>query len=72
MRYGAEDVELGVRLQNAGIKARHCRYTGSLLHMEHSRGYADPITIQNNKLHVKNIKRNGDTWTKNGIKKDQP
>jgi len=67
MRYGAEDVELGVRLNHLGIKARHCRYSAPLLHIEHSRGYADPGTIAANQAHVKALRRTSVSWTDNGI-----
>ena len=41
MPYGAEDKELGERLRNFGIKARHLRYTAPILHLDHDRPYVD-------------------------------
>ena len=41
LRYGAEDIELGYRLNNNGIFGRHLRYSAALLHLEHSRNYAE-------------------------------
>lgn len=67
MRYGAEDVELGVRLNHLGIRGRHCRYSAPLLHLEHSRGYADPALIRANKAHVKALRRTPVHWTPHGI-----
>jgi glycosyltransferase involved in cell wall biosynthesis len=67
MRYGAEDVELGVRLNNAGIKTRHCRYTAPLLHMEHGRSYAHADEIARNKARVRQIKNSHETWARCGI-----
>lgn len=67
MRYGAEDVELGVRLNNLGVRGRHCRYSAPLLHIEHDRGYADPEIIAANKAHVKALKSTHISWTDNGI-----
>jgi GT2 family glycosyltransferase len=69
MKYGAEDVEMGVRLNNAGIIGRHNRYTAPLLHIEHSRGYADPVIAANNKLYMKSVRRSGKAWTPLGIVK---
>ena len=69
MTYGSEDVELGVRLNNAGIRGRHIRYTAPLLHIEHSRGYADPVIAAQNKRYMKAVRRSGKAWTDNGILK---
>lgn len=67
MRYGAEDVELGVRLNNSGIRCRHCRYSAPLLHVEHGRSYADPVVIAANKAHVKKLRNTSVSWTHHGI-----
>lgn len=73
MKYGSEDVEMGVRLKNAGVVGRHNRYTAPLLHIEHSRGYADPGVAARNKRYMKFVRRSGQTWTPHGIvKNDQP
>lgn len=56
LRYGAEDIELGFRLNNFGIKGHHIRYTSLVLHLEHTRGYADPTLIKYNKDYAKKIK----------------
>jgi glycosyltransferase involved in cell wall biosynthesis len=73
MKYGAEDVEMGVRLNNAGVIGRHNRYTAPLLHIEHSRGYADPVVAANNKRYMKSVRRSGKAWTPQGIlKADTP
>lgn len=69
LRYGAEDVEMGVRLNNYGIVGQHIRYSTCLLHIEHSRGYADLKTVQRNKRYVREVKKNGIIWTANGIVK---
>jgi glycosyltransferase involved in cell wall biosynthesis len=71
MKYGAEDVEMGVRLNNAGIIGRHNRYTAPLLHMEHARGYADPLVAASNKRYMKTVRRTGKTWTPLGIVKSE-
>lgn len=71
MKYGAEDVEMGVRLNNAGIIGRHNRYTAPLLHIEHARGYADPLVAASNKRYMKTVRRSGRTWTPLGIVKSE-
>lgn len=69
LRYGAEDVELGQRMKNNGVKGRHIRYTAPLLHLEHPRGYADMEQLKKNKAYVKHIKKTKSVWTNNGIVK---
>jgi len=69
MKYGSEDVEMGVRLNNSGITGRHNRYTAPLLHIEHSRSYADPVVAAQNKRYMKSVRRSGRTWTAQGIVK---
>lgn len=69
MKYGAEDVEMGVRLNNAGIIGRHNRYTAPLLHIEHARAYADPVVAARNKRYMKSVRQSGKAWTPHGIVK---
>lgn len=69
LRYGAEDVEMGVRLNNHGIFGKHIRYSTCLLHIEHSRGYADAKIVQRNKAYVREVRKSGIDWTANGIVK---
>lgn len=69
MTYGSEDVEMGVRMNNAGVQGRHIRYTAPVLHIEHSRGYANPDIAARNKRYMKSVRRSGVTWTPDGIVK---
>lgn len=48
MGYGSEDHEFGYRLVNAGIRARHIRYSAVCLHLDHAHGYVDPIQKSKN------------------------
>lgn len=50
MAWGGEDRELGERLKNIGIKGKHVRYSAIIIHLDHSRGYADPVQVAKNKL----------------------
>lgn len=38
--YGAEDVDLGFRLNRLGVAGRHVRYTAPVLHLHHERPYS--------------------------------
>ena len=69
MKYGGEDKELGVRLTNSGVRGRHLRYTASVVHLDHPRGYADPVLMRANKARVREARRTGRTWTNDGIDK---
>ena len=47
--YGFEDADFGHRLQALGIHGRSIRYTNPVMHVEHSRPYADPLQLARNK-----------------------
>ena len=42
MQYGGQDLELGERLSNAGIRGKTIRYSAICVHLEHARGYRKP------------------------------
>jgi glycosyltransferase involved in cell wall biosynthesis len=65
--YGAEDIELGYRLNNAGIRGHHLRYTAPVLHLEHRRDYADLQQKDRNKAVALQALRQGKTVTAQGI-----
>jgi glycosyltransferase involved in cell wall biosynthesis len=65
--YGAEDIELGFRLNNAGIRGRHLRYTAPVLHLEHERDYADPAGKEKNKETALQARKAGKTLSDQGI-----
>lgn len=65
--YGAEDIELGYRLNNAGVRGRHLRYTAPVLHLEHRRDYADLQQKDRNKAVALQALRQGKTVTAQGI-----
>lgn len=67
--YGGLDKELGERLTNAGTKGRHLRFTAPLVHLDHPRGYADPVRMKANKDWIRKVRRSGIRWTENGIVK---
>lgn len=65
--YGAEDIELGFRLNNAGVRGHHLRYTALVLHLEHRRDYAHPDERVRNKQAARQALRQGKTTTSHGI-----
>lgn len=67
MVWGGEDKELGIRLQNAGIKGRHLRYTAPVLHLDHPRSYADPEKARAQRAMIAAARSTGKSWTDNGI-----
>lgn len=67
--YGAEDIELGFRLNNAGIRGRHLRYTAPVLHLEHTRDYADQQSREKNKETALKARKDGKTVTDSGIQR---
>lgn len=67
MVWGGLDRELGVRLQNAGIKPRHVRYDAVCIHLDHSRGYKDPKKIAYNKGLRQSVKKEKVAVTTHGI-----
>jgi len=42
MSYGAEDLEFGDRLDNAGVRGKQIRFSVPCVHLDHGRGYVQP------------------------------
>jgi glycosyltransferase involved in cell wall biosynthesis len=56
--YGFEDADFGHRLQAFGIHGRSIRYSNPVMHVEHSRPYADPLQLaRNRRLYEENRAR---------------
>lgn len=68
MPWGGEDREFGVRLINVGVKPRHVRYDAICIHLDHARGYADPLQVKANKALRLNNEKNRVTDTRYGIR----
>ncbi|MFM2274826.1 MAG: hypothetical protein RL211_698 [Pseudomonadota bacterium] len=67
MKYGGEDIELGYRLNNAGIRGRHLRYSTLVLHIDHARGYVDEGEIAKNRLIIRKTRQENRIRTTSGI-----
>jgi len=65
--YGFEDADFGHRLQALGVHGRSIRYSNPVMHVEHSRPYADPLQLaRNRKLYDEN-RASRLIWTPHGI-----
>lgn len=69
MQYGGLDRELGERLWNNGVKSRQIRYSAVCLHLDHARGYADPVVRARNDAIRREVRRKRITRAGNGIVK---
>lgn len=67
LSYGAEDKELGVRLENAGIKPFSIRYSAPVLHLDHAREYADHRKNAHNLALIRSHRESGQYLTKKGL-----
>lgn len=67
MQWGGLDRELGVRLQNAGIRARHVRYDAICVHLDHARSYRQSDQVAANLALRQQVAREGITHTAHGI-----
>lgn len=67
MAYGGSDWEFGDRLNRSGIKRKRVRYRAIVLHLDHSRGYADPELIKKNRAIWDEAIQNKTVWTDFGI-----
>lgn len=68
MQWGGLDREFGVRLLNAGVRARHVRFDAICIHLDHPRGYANPDRVAWNKALRKSHSREGTLETPHGIR----
>lgn len=67
MAYGGSDWEFGDRLNRSGIRRIRVRYRAIVLHLDHSRGYADPELIKKNKAIWDEAVQKKTVWTDFGI-----
>jgi len=67
MAYGGSDWEFGDRLNRSGIQRKRVRYRAIVLHLDHSRSYADPELIRKNKAIWDEAVQKKTVWTDFGI-----
>ncbi len=67
MGYGGEDLELGERLTNAGVRGKQVRFAAICVHLDHARGYVDAQVQEVNQRIRDETARERRTWTEYGI-----
>lgn len=65
--YGGLDRELGLRLENAGLRGIQVRYRAVTLHLHHDRPYKDPATIRRQRERRASVRREGTVRTPRGL-----
>lgn len=71
MAYGGSDWEFGDRLNRSGIQRKRVRYRAIVLHLDHSRGYANPELTRKNKAIWDEAVQQKTVWTDYGISTHQ-
>ncbi len=67
MQYGGEDVEFGMRLQNAGLKPKRIRFSTICVHLEHRRGYVTAEMLEKNSKIIDFTQNQKIKWTPHGV-----
>ena len=67
MSYGGEDLELGERLENAGVRGKQIRFSAICLHLDHERSYRDAQGRAANDRIRAQTAAGKLTWTEHGI-----
>jgi hypothetical protein len=67
MEIPGEDLELGERLTNLGIRGKRIRYRAICVHLDHSRGYVRPEALPQNLKIRRETRRNRAVFTAYGI-----
>lgn len=67
MQYGGQDLELGERLNHAGIRGKTIRYSAVCVHLEHPRGYRQPGMREKNDRIRAQTRAQKLAWTAHGI-----
>lgn len=70
MQYGGQDLELGERLNNAGIHGKTIRYSAICVHLEHARGHRQPGMKENCRAIRAETRRTRAVWTAYGMQQD--
>ena len=71
MGYGGEDYELGMRLENAGLRGKRIRHRAIVLHLDHSRAYRTRESILHNAAIREQTLVHRTLWTPYGIDKQR-
>lgn len=66
-RYGGLDRELGLRLENAGLRGKQIRHRAAVVHLHHERPYRDPDAIRRQRERRRQVRASGETRAVRGI-----
>lgn len=69
MQYGGQDLELGERLNNAGIRGKTIRYSAICVHLEHERNHRKPGMRENCLAIRAETRRSRAAWTAYGMQR---
>ena len=69
LKWGHEDKEIGIRLQNLGLKLKQVRYSAANFHLYHSRPYADQDLRLEQNLYCRSVRKSGQFACSNGLTK---
>lgn len=70
MQYGGQDLELGERLNHAGVRGKTIRYSAVCVHLEHERPHRLPGMRENCLAIRAETRRQRAQWTSHGIRKE--
>ena len=68
--YGADDVDLGFRLELRGVRGFQVRYTARLLHLEHARSSSDLDASRRNAVEIRRTRLSRPAWAPEGIRRN--
>lgn len=69
MTYGGEDLELGDRLENTGVRGKQIRFSAVCVHLDHDRGYVDAEKKAANLRLRERTRQEKLVWTEYGLRK---
>lgn len=70
--YGVEDMDIGLRLSNLGVKSQRYRYSFIALHQTHPKPYKNGVQVKANKRKVRLAHRQGRCVVENGYNPAPP
>jgi len=66
-RYGGLDRELGLRLENSGLRGRQVRHRAVVLHLHHDRPYRDEAAVRRQLERRRVVRESGTTLAERGL-----
>lgn len=69
LKYGGQDREFGLRMNNMGVRSKQLRFSAICLHLDHERSYKTEEAILQNLIHRKKVVRERITKIDQGLDK---